>query len=64
VPLEWRNWRQQIAVDPVDPNNLNLTQPKTNTARTCDRVTVTISYQPPGETAWQVVTQMRWLKTR
>lgn len=64
VPLEWRNWRQQIAVDPVDPNNLSVVLPKTNTARNCDRITVTISYLPPGDTAWQVVTQLRWLKTR
>ena len=49
VPVEWLNWRQQIAVDPVDANNLNVTLPKTNTARTCVRITVTISYLPPGE---------------
>ncbi len=64
VPLEWLNWRQQIAVDPVDPTNLNVTLPKTNTARNCLRVTVTISYLPPGDTNWQLVTQLRWIKTR
>jgi type II secretory pathway pseudopilin PulG len=64
VPAEWLNWRQQIAVDPVDPNNLNVTLPKTNTARTCIRVTATISYLPPGESTWQTVAQLRWIKTR
>lgn len=64
VPIEWRNWRQQIAVDPVDPNNLNLVYPKPNTARTCVRITVTISYLPPGTSTWETVTQLRWLKTR
>jgi type II secretory pathway pseudopilin PulG len=64
VPAEWVNWRQQIAVDPVDPNNLNIVQPKPNTARTCVRVTVTISYRPPGDTAWQNVTQLSWIKTQ
>ncbi|HVT83065.1 MAG TPA: hypothetical protein VHM90_20675 [Phycisphaerae bacterium] len=64
VPIEWLYWRQQIAVDPVDPNNLNVTLPKTNTARTCVRITVTISYLPPGEVTWQTVTQLRWIKTR
>jgi type II secretory pathway pseudopilin PulG len=64
VPLEWRNWRQQIAVDPVDPNNLNTVYPKPNTARVCLRVTVTISYMPAGTGAWETVTQLRWLRTR
>jgi len=64
VPVEWRNWRQQIAVDPVDPNNLNTVYPKPNTARVCLRITVTISYRPPGATAWEQVAQLRWLKTR
>ena len=65
VPIEWRNWRQQIAVDPlVDPNNLNTVAAKPNTARVCDRVTVTISYLPPGSTTWEQVVQLRWLKTR
>jgi len=64
VPIEWRNWRQQIAVDPVDPNNLNSVYPKPDTTRTCVRVTVTISYLPPGTSTWEVVTQLRWLKTR
>ena len=65
VPVEWRNWRQQIAVDPIlDPNNLNVTAPKPDTARTCVRVTVTISYQYPGTATWETVTQLRWIKTR
>jgi type II secretory pathway pseudopilin PulG len=64
VPVEWRNWRQQIAVDPVDPNNLATVYPKPNTARTCIRITVTISYKSPGSTAWDTITQLRWLKTR
>jgi len=64
VPPEWKNWRQQIAVDPVDPNNLNTVYPKPNTARNCVRVTVTISYLPPGDVTWQTVTQLRWIKTR
>ena len=65
VPAEWLYWRQQIAVDPVDPNNLNVTLPKTNTARTCVRITVTISYLQPGESNWQTVTQLRLqVKTR
>lgn len=64
VPPEWRNWRQQITVEPVDPNNLNLVTPKPNTARIVVRVTVSISYRPPGATDWQQITQLRWLKTR
>jgi Tfp pilus assembly protein PilV len=64
VPPEWRNWRQQIAVDPVDPNNLATVYPKPNTARACIRITVTISYKSPGSTAWNTITQLRWLKTR
>jgi hypothetical protein len=64
VPIEWRNWRQQIAVDPVDPNNLNTVYPKPNTARTCIRITVTISYMAPGSGTWETVNQLRWLKTR
>ena len=64
VPAEWLNWRQQIAVDPVDPNNLNTVFPKPDTTRNCVRVTVTISYLPPGEVTWQVVTQLRWIKTQ
>jgi hypothetical protein len=64
VPAEWKNWRQQIAVDPVDSNNLNTTYPKPNTARVCIRITVTISYKPPGSSTWETVVQLRWLKTR
>jgi hypothetical protein len=64
VPPEWKNWRQQISVDPVDPMNLNITFPKPQTARVCVRVTVTISYQAPGAAGWQTVVQLRWLKTR
>jgi hypothetical protein len=64
VPVEWRNWRQQIAVDPVDSNNLATVYPKPNTARTCIRITVTISYKAPGTTDWALITQLRWLKTR
>jgi len=64
VPVEWAPWRQQIAVDPVDPNNLGSVFPKPDTTRNCVRVTVTISYLPPGEAAWQIVTQLRWIKTR
>jgi type II secretory pathway pseudopilin PulG len=64
VPAEWRNWRQQIAVDPIDANNLNTVYPKPNTARVCIRITVTISYKPGGTGPWQSVTQLRWLKTR
>ena len=64
VPVEWQNWRQQIAVDPVDSDNLNTVYPKPNTARVCVRITVTISYMPPGTAAWEQVTQLRWLKTR
>jgi hypothetical protein len=64
VPPEWRNWREQIAVDPVDPNNLNSVYPKPNTARTCVRVTVTISYQAPGSGFWEPAVQLRWLKTK
>jgi hypothetical protein len=64
VPLEWRNWRQQIAVDPVDANNLATVYPKPNTARTCIRITVSISYKSPGTTTWALVSQLRWLKTR
>jgi Tfp pilus assembly protein PilV len=64
VPVEWRNWRQQIAVDPVDPNNLNTVYPKPNTARVGIRITVTISYMAPGTGTWEQVTQLRWLKTR
>lgn len=64
VPPEWRNWRQQIAVDPVDPMNLNVVYPKPQTARVCVRVTVTIGYRPAGMGAWQTVVQLRWLKTR
>jgi len=64
VPAEWKNWRQQIAVDPIDPNNLATVYPKPDTARNCVRVTVTISYLPPGESTWQGVTQLRWVKTR
>ena len=64
VPAEWKNWRQQIAVDPVDSNNLNTTYPKPNTARVCIRISVTISYLPPGSSTWEQVVQLRWLKTR
>ena len=64
VPAEWANWRQQIAVDPIDPNNLATVFPKPDTTRNCVRVTVTISYLPPGEATWQTVTQLRWVKTR
>jgi type II secretory pathway pseudopilin PulG len=64
VPVEWRNWRQQIAVDPVDPMNLNTVYPKPNTSRVCIRITVTISYMPPGTGSWEQVTQLRWIKTR
>jgi prepilin-type N-terminal cleavage/methylation domain-containing protein len=64
VPIDWKCWRQQIAVDPVDPNNLNVTFPKPNTGRVCVRVTVTISYLPAGTASWQQVVQLRWLKTR
>jgi len=64
VPPEWKNWRQQIAVDPVDPNNLNTTFPKPNTTRVCVRITVTISYQPPGTSGYQQIVQLRWLKSR
>ena len=64
VPSEWANWRQQIAVDPVDPNNLNVTFPKPNTTRTCIRVTVTISYREPNTTYWQTIVQLRWVKAR
>ncbi len=64
VPPEWVNWRQQIAVDPVDPTNFNTVYPKPDTTRNCVRVTVTISYLPPGTAAWQAVTQLRFIKTR
>jgi type II secretory pathway pseudopilin PulG len=64
VPAEWRNWRQQIAVDPVDSNNLNTTYPKPNTSRVCIRITVTISYRATPTSAWEQVVQLRWLKTR
>lgn len=64
VPAEWVNWRQQIAVDPMDPNNLGTVYAKPDTTRNCVRITVTISYMPPGENAWEPVTQLRWIKTR
>jgi type II secretory pathway pseudopilin PulG len=64
VPAEWVNWRQQIAVDPVDPTNFNTTFPKPNTARNCVRVTVTISYKSPGTSTWTQVVQLRWIRTR
>jgi hypothetical protein len=64
VPPEWKNWRQQIAVDPVDPMNLNITFPKPQTSRVCVRVTVTISYQAPGTAGWQPIVQVRWIKAR
>jgi type II secretory pathway pseudopilin PulG len=64
VPAEWANWRQQVAVDPVDPNSLGTVFPKPDTTRNCVRITVTIGYLPPGEAAWQIVTQLRWVKTR
>jgi Tfp pilus assembly protein PilV len=64
VPADWKNWRQQIAVDPVDPNNLDVTFPKPNTSRVCVRVTVTISYRAPGAPTWDQVEQLRWIKTR
>jgi len=64
VPAEWKNWRQQIAVDPVDPTNFNTVFPKPNTSRNCVRVTVTISYMPPGSGAWDQVVQLRWVRTR
>jgi type II secretory pathway pseudopilin PulG len=64
VPPEWKGWRQQIAVDPIDPNNLGITFPKPDINRTCVRITVTISYQPPGSTVWEQVVQLRWIKTR
>lgn len=64
VPDEWKNWRQQISIDPVDPNNLSTVFPKPNTARTCVRVTVTIGYLPPGQAYWENVVQLRWIKTK
>ncbi len=64
VPAEWKQWRQQIAVDPIDPNNLGVTFPKPDTTRVCVRITVTVSYLPPGSATWEQVVQLRWLKTR
>jgi len=65
VPPEWANWRQQIAVDPItDAQNLNGLATKPYPARTCVRVTVTISYLPPGTASWEQVVQLRWIKTR
>jgi len=64
VPAEWRNWRQEVTVDPVDPNNLSVAYPKPNTSRTIIRVTVAISYRPPGDPDWDPVVTLRWLKTR
>jgi type II secretory pathway pseudopilin PulG len=64
VPPEWRNWRQQIRVDPVDPNNLGSILPKPNISRTCVLITATISYQSPGDANWQQIAQLRWIKAR
>ena len=65
VPLEWVNWRQQIAVDPItDSQNLNGIAAKPYPARNCIRITATISYRPPGSTTWEQVVQLRWIKTR
>ena len=64
VPDEWIGWRQQIAVDPVDPNNLTLALPKPNTTRTVVRVTVTISKRIPGTINYDQILQMQWLKAK
>jgi Tfp pilus assembly protein PilV len=64
VPDEWLGWRQQIAVDPVDQNNVTLALPKPDTARTVVRVTVTVSKQIPGSNNYEQILQMQWLKAR
>jgi len=64
VPMEMRNYKQQIAVDPVSTADLTLTLAKPNTARTAVRVTVMVSYRSPGTSTWNVVATLRWVKTR
>jgi hypothetical protein len=62
IPDEWKNFRQQIVVEPVDPTNFNTVLPKTVTNRAVVRVTVTVSYKLGG--VWQTAAQLRWIKAR
>ncbi len=61
---ELANWKQQVTVKHVSPSNYTLTDSlATDSACTCDRVAVTVSYQPPGG-AWITVVTTGWLKTK
>ena len=61
---ELANWKQQVTVTHVSPSNYTLTDSlATDSACTCDRISVTVSYQPPGG-AWVTVVTTEWLKTK
>lgn len=61
------NWRQQIAVTHVNPNNYSLTDSlATDSACVMDRVTVTVQYNAtPGNSAtWLTMVTLTWLKSK
>jgi hypothetical protein len=64
IPAEWANYRQQIAVEPVDPTNFNTVLPTSVTNRSVVRITATVSYRAGSAASWQSVATLRWIKTR
>ncbi len=61
------NWRQQVTVTHVNPNNYSLTDSlATDQACVLDRVTVTVSYNatPGNANTWMTIATMEWLKSK
>ena len=57
-------YSQVINVDPVDPNNLSVTLPKTITNRTALRIQVQIYFKPRSGGAPQEVYRTGWVRTQ
>jgi type II secretory pathway pseudopilin PulG len=57
-------YSQVINVDPVDPNNLSVTLPKTITNRTAVRIQVHIYFKPLSGGASQEVYRTGWVRTQ
>lgn len=59
------NWRQEVYVTHINPNNFALTDTlATDAACNADRVQVIISYLPQGSSTWVQITSVEWIKAK
>ena len=59
------NWRQEVYVTHINPNNYALTDTlATDAAVNADRIQVIISYLPQGSSTWVQITSVEWIKSK